>query len=76
MSQSFEMLMLRRLNIITNTIKILKNLSNFAPISNMNEGFIEINSVPTHIFTFGQWIQDKFDEDTKELVLIISGKII
>lgn len=70
------MLLLRRLNIITKTNKLFKNLSNFAPTSKMNEGFIEINSVPTHIFTFGQWIQDKFDENTKELLLIISGKII
>lgn len=39
----------------------------------MQEGFVEINSVPTHIFTWGHWIQDKFDSKTKEIVLIVSG---
>lgn len=34
---------------------------------------MEVNSVPTHIFTWGQWIQDKFDLKINALVLIISG---
>lgn len=40
----------------------------------MQEGFVEVNSVPTRIITWGQWISDKFDESTKELILIITGK--
>lgn len=39
----------------------------------MQDGFVEINSVPTHIFTWGQWVEDKFDDKTKDLVLIVSG---
>lgn len=39
----------------------------------MQDGYVLINSVPTHIYTYGQWIEDKFDVKTKELVLIISG---
>lgn len=39
----------------------------------MQEGYVVINSVPTHIYTYGKWIEEKFDEDTKEIVLIISG---
>lgn len=41
----------------------------------MQDGFVEINSVPTHIYTWGQWIEDQFDEDRKkEIVLVITGK--
>lgn len=39
----------------------------------MQEGYITINKVPTHIFTWKNWIDDKFDEKTKEMVLVITG---
>ena len=39
----------------------------------MQEGYVEVNKVPTHIFTWGQWIEDKFDEKTKDIVLMITG---
>lgn len=38
----------------------------------MEESYVMINSVPTHIFTWGKWITEKSIE-SKELVLIISG---
>jgi hypothetical protein len=37
----------------------------------MREGYVIVNSVPTHVFTYGQWIHDDFD--VKEIVLMIPG---
>lgn len=43
-------------------------------IVKMQEGYVTINKVPTHIYTWGKWIEnDKFDEQTKEMVLIVTG---
>lgn len=39
----------------------------------MKEGWIIINGVPTHIFTWGQWIEDKFDDKIRDIVLLITG---
>lgn len=39
----------------------------------MQDDYVVINSVPTHIFTWGKWITEKKSEEWKELVLIISG---
>lgn len=39
----------------------------------MEESWIMLNSVPTHIFTWGQRAQDTFDKDISEIVLMISG---
>lgn len=40
----------------------------------MREGFyVDLNTVPTHIFTWGQWIEDDFDEQPKEIVLVVAG---
>lgn len=39
----------------------------------MKHGFVEVNTVPTHIYTWGQWIEDDFDPKVKDLVLIITG---
>lgn len=39
----------------------------------MQSGFVEINSVPSRILTWGQWIDDKFHESTKDMILIITG---
>lgn len=38
------------------------------------EDFIVLNSVPTHILTYGKWITDEFnDEIQNELILVIPG---
>lgn len=39
------------------------------------EDFVLLNSVPTHIVTYGKWITDQFDEKNgeDELILIIPG---
>lgn len=37
----------------------------------MNESFVLINDVPTHIFTWGPWIEESFSR--KEIVLCITG---
>lgn len=39
----------------------------------MQDDYVVINSVPTHIFTWGKWITEKKTEEPKELVLVISG---
>lgn len=39
----------------------------------MQEGFVDkVNSVPTHIFTWGQWISP-YEESKKELIIVITG---
>lgn len=37
----------------------------------MREAYIPINDVPTHIITWGPWIEESFD--SKEVVLLITG---
>lgn len=37
----------------------------------MNEAFVNILDVPTHIFTWGNWIEESFSK--KEIVLCITG---
>lgn len=39
----------------------------------MIEGYIDINNVPTHILCWGTWINDHFNETTKDIVLVITG---
>lgn len=39
----------------------------------MEESWIDLNSVPTHIFSWGQKPQDSFEKSIKEVVLIITG---
>lgn len=39
----------------------------------MKEGFVQINGVPTHIFTWGPWIEDKLEESVQEIILVITG---
>lgn len=39
----------------------------------MKEGFVLVNSVPTHVFTWGQWIEDEFDDEVNEILLVVSG---
>lgn len=38
----------------------------------MQDDYVVINSVPTHIFTWGKWITEN-SKDNRELVLVISG---
>lgn len=37
----------------------------------MQENFVNILDVPTHIFSWGHWIEESFDK--KEVVLCITG---
>lgn len=39
----------------------------------MEEGFISVNHVPTHIMTWGQKIEDKFSDEVKSVVIVITG---
>lgn len=39
----------------------------------MQEDYVEVNQVPTHVLTWGHSIRDKFDGDKKEMVLVITG---
>ncbi|KAH8408718.1 hypothetical protein KR215_011485 [Drosophila sulfurigaster] len=38
----------------------------------MQEAFVNINNIPTHIITWGKWIEESLN-DTKELVICITG---
>lgn len=40
----------------------------------MQEAFININSVPTHIISWGPWIEESFSK--KEVVICITGEKI
>jgi pimeloyl-ACP methyl ester carboxylesterase len=37
------------------------------------EGFVNVNGVPTHVITWGGWVEEKLNEDHKEIVLLITG---
>lgn len=37
----------------------------------MQEAYVNINSIPTHIFTWGKWIEETLTE--KEVVICITG---
>jgi hypothetical protein len=39
----------------------------------MQDDYVMINSVPTHIFTWGKWLNEKFDNKNKDLVFLITG---
>lgn len=39
----------------------------------LQEEYVDINSVPTHIMTWGQTINETFSEETKEIVVVIPG---
>lgn len=69
-------MLFRRLNFLITKVRKVAALSSFSGARTMRDGFVEINAVPTHIFTWGQWIEDKFDERKKEMVLIITGESI
>lgn len=66
--------MLSRLNVYVSCKNIQKRL--FAVTSSlrrMKDGYILLNSVPTHIISFGHWIEEKFDDKTKDIIVIVSG---
>lgn len=37
------------------------------------EDFVSVNGVPTHVITWGGWVEDKLNADHKEIVLLITG---
>lgn len=39
----------------------------------MQEGYVTVNNVPTHLMCWGQWIEDKFNEEVKQIVLVVTG---
>lgn len=39
----------------------------------LQEEYVDINLVPTHIMTWGQTINETFSEETKEIVVVIPG---
>ena len=39
----------------------------------MQEAYPDISGVPTHIMTWGKWIEESFNEDEKELIICITG---
>lgn len=69
----FGKMLLRRLNVFIARSVQFRSINLSTRVRRMQEGFVEVNSVPTHIFTWGQWIQDRFDPRTKDIVLVVSG---
>lgn len=67
----FLKMLLRRLTVIISTK--IRSVSILTRFKTMQDGYVEINKVPTHIFTWGQWVEDEFKEENKEIVLIITG---
>jgi hypothetical protein len=41
----------------------------------MQDNFIEINSIPTRVFSWGHSPNEKFEKDVEELVLVITGEL-
>lgn len=39
----------------------------------MQEAYVNIRDIPTHIMTWGKWIEESLGEDTKEIVICITG---
>jgi len=39
----------------------------------LQEEYVDINAVPTHIMTWGQTVNEPFKEETKEIVVVIPG---
>lgn len=38
----------------------------------MEEAYLNINGIPTHIITWGKWVQDSLS-DTNELIICVTG---
>lgn len=69
-------MLLRRLTVVISRFQSTKiRSSSIASKSGkMQEGYVEVNKVPTHIYTWGQWVEDKFEDRVKEIVVIITGQ--
>lgn len=39
----------------------------------MQEGYVDVGELTTHIMTWGKWIEEKFSPDEKEVVICITG---
>lgn len=39
----------------------------------MQEAYVNVNNIPTHILTRGKWIEESFSNNQKEVVIIITG---
>ena len=64
--------MLNRLNVFFLTFK--RSINSTATVkAAMQEGYITINNVPTHLFTYGKWVEEKFEDSEQDIVLIITG---
>lgn len=57
------------------TKRVLSSSVTQSPKYKMQEGYVSLNSVPTHIMTWGNWIEDTFDVKTKEIVLVRVTKL-
>lgn len=42
------------------------------PTDNMEEAYLNINGIPTHIMTWGKWVQESLN-DTDELIICVTG---
>lgn len=38
----------------------------------MQKAFINVNGVPTHVMTWGKWVEESLDE-TKEIIVCVTG---
>lgn len=39
----------------------------------MQEAFVNINEIPTHVMTWGKWIEESFADHEREVVICITG---
>ncbi|XP_063697459.1 lipid droplet-associated hydrolase [Culicoides brevitarsis] len=39
----------------------------------MQEGYIDVGGIPTHVMCWGKWISDRFDNSDNELIICVSG---
>lgn len=39
----------------------------------MQEAYVNVNNIPTHILTRGKWIEESFSNNQKEVVICITG---
>ncbi|PSN38471.1 Lipid droplet-associated hydrolase [Blattella germanica] len=41
--------------------------------SKMTDGYVDVNGTPTYVITWGKWVEDKLDDSTEEIILLITG---
>ena len=39
----------------------------------MHEAYVNITEIPTHIMTWGKWIEESWNNNEKELIICITG---